>query len=311
MSAIGKWVGGVLALFLLLVSAAGLWLWLSLSSIEVEQLSDDLYVLRGAQSGNVAVLATGKGSVVVDSMISARQGSLIAAKALQLTGEPVRWVINTHYHLDHSYGNAGFEGGVRFLASERTAHWMQTFSAEYWSGDNADKMPAGEPETLSRLQLGRHSVQLIHSLPAHTDGDWAVYFEDERVLHTGDLFFNQHYPNIDLEAGGSIRQWSAAIDQLLALDFERVIPGHGATTDRKGLKQFQAFMQELWVLGETAAKTGQSLKEAQINGWLQADQGYEELGIPLVFRLDRDFVIQQAWREANRYYQGGKTLAAP
>lgn len=303
MSSVVKGIAAVLSLLLLVVCAGGLWLWLSLSSIEVEQLSEDLYVLRGAQSGNVAVLATGKGSVVVDSMISARQGSLIAAKALQLTGEPVRWVINTHYHLDHSYGNAGFESGVRFLASERTAHWMRTFSQDYWSGNNADKMPAGEPKTLTRLQLGRHSVQLIHSLPAHTDGDWAVYFENERVLHTGDLFFHQHYPNIDLEAGGSIRQWPSAIDQLLALEFERVIPGHGATTDRRGLKQFQSFMSELWAVGETAARTGQSLKEAQINGWLQADTGYEELGIPLVFRLDRDFVIQQAWREANEYYR--------
>jgi glyoxylase-like metal-dependent hydrolase (beta-lactamase superfamily II) len=118
------------------------------------------------------------------------------------------------------------------------------------------------------------------------------------VLHTGDLFFNGRYPNIDLEAGGSVREWDATLDRVMALDFDRVIPGHGPVTDREGIRAFQRFLRELWSLAEQGAREGKSLAETQALPGLTADAGYGVIEVPFVFRLDREFVIRRAFEEA-------------
>ena len=118
------------------------------------------------------------------------------------------------------------------------------------------------------------------------------------MLHTGDLFVSGRYPNIDLEAGGSVREWVAAIDRLLQLDFDHVIPGHGPVTDRDGLRAFQRFMRQLAEAGEQAVLRGWSREQIEEQAMLDADAGYEVIAIPLVMRLDRAFVLRRAWEEA-------------
>jgi glyoxylase-like metal-dependent hydrolase (beta-lactamase superfamily II) len=125
-----------------------------------------------------------------------------------------------------------------------------------------------------------------------------VLFVEDKVVHTGDLFFNGRYPNIDLEAGGSVREWVAAIDRVLELDFERVIPGHGPVTDREGLRGFQTFMRQLAEVGAEAARNNWSLDETEREGKLDADAGYEVMSIPFVIKMDRAFVVRRAWEEA-------------
>jgi glyoxylase-like metal-dependent hydrolase (beta-lactamase superfamily II) len=135
-------------------------------------------------------------------------------------------------------------------------------------------------------------VRLIHPGRGHTDGDLVALFVEDKVLHTGDLFFNGRYPNIDLEAGGSIREWVAAIDRLLELDFDRVIPGHGRVTDREGLRAFQTFMRELADVGEQAVRQGWTLDQTEREAKLGADAGYEAMSIPFVLKVDRAFVVR-------------------
>jgi cyclase len=118
------------------------------------------------------------------------------------------------------------------------------------------------------------------------------------VLHTGDLLFNMRYPNIDLEAGGSIEAWIETLDRVLELDFDRVIPGHGPVTDRDGTRAFQGFLQELWRLGSEAAKAGRTLDETLEMARLTTDAGFGVIGVPFVFKLDRDFVVMRSWQEA-------------
>jgi glyoxylase-like metal-dependent hydrolase (beta-lactamase superfamily II) len=122
-------------------------------------------------------------------------------------------------------------------------------------------------------------------------------------VHTGDLFFNGRYPNIDLEAGGSVREWSATIDRILALDFEHVIPGHGPVTDADGLREFHRFMQQLGDIARDAERSGKSLAETQASAVLDADAGYDVMAIPFVMRLDRDFVVKRAWEEGTGSFQ--------
>ena len=107
------------------------------------------------------------------------------------------------------------------------------------------------------------------------------------------------YPNIDLEGGGSVQEWVTTIDRILALPFDRVIPGHGPVTDREGLRSFQAFMRQLAEVGRAAERARRSLADTQDRAVLDLDEGYETVSIPFVLRLDREFVIRRAWEETH------------
>ncbi|MDZ7684921.1 MAG: hypothetical protein U5O39_07815 [Gammaproteobacteria bacterium] len=107
-----------------------------------------------------------------------------------------------------------------------------------------------------RLAVGDKHISLLWPGRGHTDGDLVALFEEEGVIHMGDLYFNRLYPNIDLEAGGSVQAWSATIDRVSELDFDRVIPGHGEVSDPAGVRRFQDFIVQLAELGTEAIKDG-------------------------------------------------------
>ncbi|MBW2274384.1 MAG: MBL fold metallo-hydrolase [Deltaproteobacteria bacterium] len=300
MSGIGrviKWFAIATAVLAALVLVGGLVIYSRISGMEVERVSEDLHVITGA-GGNVAVLATSEGAVVVDSMSFEFQGEAIRARAEELTGEPVVLVINTHYHLDHTHGNPAFAPGTRVVSTARTLHHLTTRDAWYWNGDAAGLLPNETFELERELRVGDKTLRLYHPGRGHTDGDLVVLFVEERVIHMGDLFFNRSYPNIDLEAGGSVRDWGDSLEQVFPLEFDRVIPGHGPTTDRVGLRQFQRFMRQLAKVGAEAARAGWSAERTLAEGEFDEDEGYEPMEIPLVLQLDRDFVLRRSWEEA-------------
>ena len=102
----------------------------------------------------------------------------------------------------------------------------------------------------------------------------------------------------ETEGGGSIEAWLATLDRVLELDFDRVIPGHGPVTDREGIRAFQAFLRELWEVGQQAARENLSLERTLEVARLATDEGFDVIEVPGVFRLDRDFVVKRAWQEA-------------
>lgn len=292
----GRIAGGVAALVALVVAAMGVYVYQEISTLEVAKVTDDVHAIYGLGS-NVGVLRTDEGSVVVDTMTFTTQGRAIRERAESLAG-PVRALVNTHYHLDHTHGNPAFSAGQDVYASKRTRAYLDALDADYWSGEAAATLPGELVEGQRTLRLGGKTIQLLEVGRGHTDGDLVVLFVEDRVVHTGDLFFNGRYPNIDLEAGGSVRDWSATIDRILELDFDRVIPGHGPVTDAEGLRSFQRFIQQLADTGREAERAGWSLEETVEKATLDADEGYEVMAIPLVMRLDREFVIRRAWEEA-------------
>lgn len=291
-----KWQAGLLILTLLIV-VSGLYVLVQLRSLEVERLSDDLFVLRGL-GGNTAVLRTQAGAVVVDTMTLPMQGELIREQARELTGMETILLINTHYHIDHTHGNPGFKPGTRVLSTERTLSHLHALDAEFWSGQAASLLPTETFSDRMTLKIGGKTIELIHPGAGHTDGDLVVLFTDEGVLHTGDLMFNRYYPNIDLEAGGSVQQWVPTLEKLLRLDFTRVIPGHGETTDRAGLRQFLAVIAQLAEVGRLAADKGMSLEQTLDTELLTADKGYRRIRMIVPMPMDREFVITRAWQES-------------
>ncbi len=146
-------------------------------------------------------------------------------------------------------------------------------------------------------------MRVLYLGRGHTAGDALVHFVDDAALHFGDLFFHDMYPNIDLEAGGSLREWLATLDRALEIDFEHAIPGHGAVGTREDVVAFQTFLRALVDLGDRAEAEGWSLEQTQaeaerLGAEGLGDGGYEPIGVPGLFYLDRAFVVRRAWEEA-------------
>ena len=281
----------------LLIAVALIYGYRRATELDVVEVTNDVHVIYGL-GGNVGVLSTDRGAVVVDTMTFRAQGTRILEAAERLGGGPVQALVNTHYHLDHTHGNPAFPSGTVILATDRTLAYLKQVDGDYWQDAAAGTLPNQTFRNEHELEVADKTVRLIHPGRGHTDGDLVVLFVEDRVLQTGDLFFNGRYPNIDLEAGGSVREWVATIDRVLELDFDKVIPGHGPVTDREGLRQFQTFMRQLAEVGEQSLRNGWTLEQAEREAKVDADSGYEVLSIPFVMRLDREFVVRRAWEEA-------------
>jgi cyclase len=309
----------VLIVFLIAAAAIGGYLYQRVTTLEYETLTEDVHVIFGF-GGNVGVLHTEAGTVIVDTMTFPIQGERIRALAEELTGAPVRVVINTHYHQDHTHGNPAFEGDVRIVATESTRQHMLERDGSFWKGDHTRTLPnetfgpsagqfgraeananaADTPDDSHEhtIEIGGKTVRLIFLGNGHTDGDLVVLFEQDSVIHTGDLVFNRSYPNIDLEAGGSIPAWMQTLDRVLELDFTQVIPGHGPVTDAAGIRVYQQFLAQLWEIATDATERNLTLKQMRAENRLHGDAGYAIFYVPFIVNLDRDFVLGRAFEEA-------------
>lgn len=267
--------------------------------LTVDQVTEDLFVLYGL-GGNVGVLATEEGTVVIDTMTLVYQGSQILQTAEQLTGSPVSMVINTHYHLDHTHGNPAFPVGTRVVSTQRTLEHIDQTDAEFFSGKAAALKPneTFDGDSLT-IDMGNKTLVLLHPGRGHTDGDLVVLMKEEKVIHAGDLFFYEHYPNIDLEGGGSVQEWGDTMDRVLELDFHTAIPGHGPVTSREQFEQFQAFVRQLAEIGRWAKAENMSLADTLATDRLTEDAGYEPITMIVPIGLDRPFVLQRAWEETH------------
>lgn len=276
----------------------GIWIYQRLATLEAESVTPDVWMLSGL-GGNVGVLRSERGAVVVDTMTFRMQGERIRETVEDLTGREVEVILNTHYHDDHTHGNPGFPLGLRIVATQRTLDLMRAFDDDGFWDSNREALPNETFTDTHEIRLGNKTIRSSFLGRGHTDGDLVVLLVEDRVLHLGDLLFDHRYPNIDLEAGGSVREWPATLDRVLALDgWDRVIPGHGAVTDRAGVEQFQRFLRDLWAQVQPLAAAGKTLDKTLATVKLREDEGYEPIVIPGIVRLDRDFVVRRAWEEA-------------
>lgn len=291
-------VGWLLLALLLGGAVLAIWIYQQLNLLHTDALTPDVWVLSGL-GGNVGVLRSERGAAVVDTMTFRMQGERIRERVEDLTGRPVEVILNTHYHWDHTHGNPAFPAGLRIVATQRTLDLMRALDGEYFSGAAAGSLPNETFADTHEIRLGGKTIRSFHPGRGHTDGDQVVLFVEDRVLHAGDLLVHRFYPNIDLEAGGSLREWPATLDRVLAIEgWDQVIPGHGAVTDRAGVEQFQRFLREVWTQVEPLANAGRTLAETRAAVRITEDAGYESMVIPGIVSLDRDFVVRRAWEEA-------------
>ncbi len=219
--------------------------------IETTKLDDGFFVMTGP-GGNIAVRGGPEGTLLVDSGFSSRAED-VAAMARKLGGKPVNLLINTHWHGDHTGGNAVFgRSGVRIVATENTRKRLAT---EQYIELAKAKIPPSPAEALPTLTTGdatlyveNEEIRLVAVPPAHTDSDLIVHFRKANVMHTGDLYAHRYYPSIDYSSLGTFNGLVTAAERMLALagPQTRIIPGHGGALS--DVKQLAAFHKMLAVL---------------------------------------------------------------
>ena len=226
------------------LAAAGLCLvWLQAQQppkqpITVQKVTDNLWVIMSSDSGNVAVMPTSEGVLLVDDKFD-QYGPDIVAKVKAISDKPIKYILNTHQHGDHTGGNA-------FMLTNTPAEILIHKNAR--ANMVAGKQP-GLPQVTyadeAQVFIGGKEVNAHHLGRGHTNGDAVILFPSERVLHTGDLFVNGSAPFIDYSAKGSIVEWDKTLDRVLQLDFDLVIPGHGPVARKADLMKWRNSIAEL------------------------------------------------------------------
>ncbi len=216
--------------------------------IQTAQVGPGLHVLFG-QGGNVAVSTGPDGPVLIDDQYDYMVPGIEAAVAALQPG-PVRFVINTHYHGDHTGGNDLLAAqGALVVAHENVRARMANPRVVEALGVNDParagvSLPVVTFEDGVVLHWNGHEIQVEHVAPAHTDGDSHVWFPHAGAVHMGDTFFNGIYPFIDVFSGGSIAGMIAAADAVLtrAADDVKIIPGHGPLANKADLRATRAML---------------------------------------------------------------------
>ena len=213
--------------------------------IETIQVADGIYMLMG-RGGNIGLSVGEDGAFIVDDQFAPLTEKIKAAIA-EVTNKPVKFVINTHWHGDHTGGNENFgEAGALIVAHENVRKRM---SVEQFLEAFDRTFPASPPGALPVITFTQvvtfhwngETIRVVHVDPAHTDGDAIIHFANTNVVHMGDTYFNGMYPFIDVSTGGSLDGMIAAADRVLAHvnAATKIIPGHGPLSNMAELREYR------------------------------------------------------------------------
>jgi cyclase len=266
--------------------------------IKVERLAPGVAVLFGA-GGNIGLSYGEDGNVIVDDQFAPLTNKILAS-IRTLDPDPVRFVVNTHWHFDHTGGNENFgKGGSVIVAHRNVRERMSTtqfLSALNMKVDPSpkDALPVVTFEDGVTLHLNGDTLHVLHVANAHTDGDSLVHWQKADVLHMGDTFFHGvSFPFVDLSSGGSIDGLIGAVNRALAVagTGTRIIPGHGPVATRGQLLAYRDMLVD--IRGKVAAGIRAKRTLAQIqaakpaarygmpDGFIKPDQFIEAVYISL------------------------------
>jgi len=246
--------------------------------IKVTKVSGNIYMLEG-QGGNIAASVGEDGIVIVDDEFAPLAEKIQAAlKNLGITDKPVRFVINTHYHGDHTGGNAPFaNSGSTVIAQDNV---RKRLAAGGIAGNGGSMKMENKPAEKAALpiitferdvtvHLNGEDIRALHFPSAHTDGDAIIFFPKNNVVHMGDDFVRYGFPFIDVASGGSVQGMIDALEKAsaqLPADV-KVIPGHGALSNLDDVREFVKMLKETSAVVQKAIdsrKTLEQMKQEQI-----------------------------------------------
>ena len=267
--------------------------------IKVTKVSGNIYMLEG-EGGNIAASVGEDGIVIVDDQYAPLADKIQAAlKDLKITDKPVRFVINTHYHGDHTGGNVPFAtSGSTVIAQDNVRKRLESGGAAGNGGSvRMDVAPAPKAalpvitfEHDVTVHLNGEDIRALHFPAGHTDGDAVIFFPKNNVVHMGDDFVRYGFPFIDVASGGSVQGMIAAMEKAsaqLPADV-KVIPGHGAISNLDDVREFVKMLKETSAAVQKAIdghKSLEQMKQEKIlepwkkwsGGFLDADKFIETL----------------------------------
>lgn len=248
------------------------------AKLTLNKVKDDLYEIEG-DGGNVAVYITNEGVILIDDKFEPDHEAIME-HVKSVTSQPVKYVINTHHHSDHSGGNVKFAGTAEIIS---TANARANIIGKKQPGAPENMTPAAVVFTKDcSVFLGGKEVQAIYLGRGHTNGDAVIYFPALRTLHTGDLMAG-NTPLIDYPGGGSVVEWTRTLDQAMKLDFDTVIPGHGKVTDKAGLLAYRNNVEKLRSRAAGLIRDGKSQED--VGKVMIAEFGWQANGMQMQWSL--------------------------
>lgn len=233
-------------------------------AIKVQKVGGTVYMLQGF-GGNIGVSVGEDGIVIVDDEYAALAPKIIAALN-GITDKPIRFIINTHYHGDHTGGNEVFARSGTIIAQENVRKRLQSgtkFGTRETPPAPAIALPVITFNDRATVHVNGEDIRAVHYPHGHTDGDAVIEFTQSNVIHMGDDFFNGIFPVIDTENGGSARGMLANVEAVLRSmrDDAKVIPGHGPLGDKAALRAFADMLRATTDKVSAAMKAGKTLDQ--------------------------------------------------
>src|ERR1700716_1892067 len=240
--------------------------------IKATKVAGNIYMLQGA-GGNIAASIGDDGIVIVDDQFAPLAEKIQASlKSLGITNKPVRFVINTHYHGDHTGGNAPFSSaGSTVIAQDNVRKRLESGGIAGKGGSIHQENKAAEKAALQiitfehdvTVHLNGEDIRALHFPAGHTDGDSIIFFPKNNVVHMGDDFVRYGFPFIDVSAGGTVQGMIAAMEKATAqLPADvKIIPGHGGLSNLDDVRSFTKMLKETSAVVERALKAHQTLDQ--------------------------------------------------
>jgi glyoxylase-like metal-dependent hydrolase (beta-lactamase superfamily II) len=253
------------------------------SKVEIKtiKVAGNIYMLQGA-GGNIGVSAGSDGILIVDDQY-APLAEKIRSALKSINSGKLKFVLNTHWHGDHTGGNATFGPEAPVIAQENVRKRLaaeQHVMGETGPPSPAEALPVITFQDSVSVHFNGEEIKVIHYPHGHTDGDSVIFFTKSNVVHMGDDFFNTRFPFVDLESGGSVQGMTAGVAKVLAQipADAKVIPGHGDLTNVAGLKAYHHMLTETTAIVQkqiTAKKTLAQIKTAGLpDQWKEWGSGF-------------------------------------
>jgi len=240
------------------------------AELDLVKVTDDIYVIHNdLVPGNITVLVTDAGVLLVDTKFAIDYDN-VEAMLSDITDQPIRYVVNTHFHDDHSGSNQIFQadGASVFAAENARLQMLDTGRTE--------GLPNMTIEDRATIHIGGTPVELYYFGRSHTDGDIVALFPNQRVLAAGDMYANDpgtpEY--IDYAGGGSAEDWPRTLTRALELDFDTVVPGHGTVAPKSAMAGFRDDTARLAEMVKSMIRAGRSRDD--IAAMLRSEFGFQD-----------------------------------